>query len=226
MHVSDLHSWDLTPAEAVALQRELAGRVDTSAPLGRLEVVAGADVSCNRFSDVIYAGVVVLKLPGLEVIERQGAVLETHFPYVPGLLTFREGPALLKALARVRSEPDVVVFDGQGIAHPRRLGLASHLGLWLDRPSVGCAKSRLTGTFKELGRKAGSTAFLTDHDQVVGKVVRTRDGVKPVFVSPGHRIDLEGSVEAVLACRKGYRLPEPTRLADQFVNELRRSGAC
>ncbi len=226
MHIEWLHSWDLTPTEAVALQRELASRVDTRTPLARCELIAGADVSYARFSNILYAGVVVLRLKDFTIVETRGAVRETKFPYVPGLLSFREAPALLEAFAKVESQPDVIMLDGQGTAHPRRLGLACHIGLWLNRPCLGCAKSRLTGTFKRLGVKAGATAHLVDHDQIVGAVVRTKTGVKPVFVSPGHRIDLKSAVETVLAARNGYRIPEPTRLADQHVNVLRRAAAC
>ena len=139
MKLRRLHDWDLSGPEAVALQRELAAQLDLAQPLGRCELIAGADVSYNRFSDVMYAGVVVWRVADGKVIERQSAVTETHFPYIPGLLSFREAPALLAAFARVESEPDVVMIDGQGIAHPRRMGIASHIGLWLDRPTVGCA---------------------------------------------------------------------------------------
>jgi deoxyribonuclease V len=222
MRIHPLHRWDLTPDEAVALQRELASRVDVGTPLPRCELVAGADVSYDRFSSTFYAGVVVLRLPDLTVVERRGAVGESRFPYIPGLLSFREAPILLEAFARVEAEPDVVMLDGQGVAHPRRLGIASHVGLWLDRPCVGCAKSILTGRYKDLGRRAGEQAWLVHKDEVVGKAVRTKDGVTPVYVSAGHRIDLESAVRVVLACRAGYRLPEPTRQAHLHVNALRR----
>jgi deoxyribonuclease V len=224
MHVHTLHRWDLSRTEAVALQRELADRVTAGPPLSRWDRVAGADVSYNRFSSTFYAGVVVLDTRDWSVVERQGAVQEVTFPYVPGLLSFREAPVLLAALAKVRSEPDVVVLDGHGLAHPRRLGLAAHVGLWLDRPCLGCAKTRLTGHFTDLGRKAGSTAPLVDKGDVVGKVVRTKNGVQPVFVSVGNRLDLASAVRVVLACCRGYRLPEPTRLAHLYVNSLRVAG--
>jgi deoxyribonuclease V len=225
MRVRPLHSWAITAAQAVALQRTLAAQVEVDQPLPRCELIAGADVSYDRFSDVIFAGVVVLRLPDCSVIERRGAVVETHFPYVPGLLSFREAPALLEAFAKVRAEPDVIVLDGQGIAHPRRIGIASHLGLWLDRPCLGCAKSLLTGSFTPPEPTAGSTSPLMHKGERVGEVVRTRDGVAPVFVSPGHRIDCESAVRVVLESRKGYRLPEPTRQAHLYANELRREGA-
>jgi deoxyribonuclease V len=225
MKIHELHPWDLAPADAVALQRELAGRVDTRSPLTRCRLVAGVDVSYARFSDRFFAGVVVLELPDLNVAERVGAVRETRFPYIPGLLSFREAPALLEAFAKLKSEPDAVMVDGQGLAHPRRFGIACHLGLWLDKPCLGCAKSLLTGRHKELGRKTGSLAPLMVKDEVVGEAVRTKDGVKPVYVSAGHKIDLPSAVRLVLETCHGYRLPEPTRQAHLFVNELRRGEA-
>jgi deoxyribonuclease V len=221
MEIHALHRWDLTPSDAIALQRDLASRVETRPPLARWDLLAGADVSYNRFSNIFHAGVVVIETRDWTVVERQGAVLETNFPYVSGLLSFREAPVLLAAFAKVGSQPDVILLDGQGQAHPRRLGLASHLGLWLDRPCLGCAKTRLTGQFKNLGRKAGSTAPLVDRGEVIGSVVRTKHAVQPVFVSVGHKIDLDSAVRVVLACSRGYRLPEPTRLAHVYVNALR-----
>jgi deoxyribonuclease V len=222
MQIHPLHRWDLTPAEAVALQRELAGRVVADAPLPPCTLIAGADVSYNKYSPTIFAGVVVLRLPGLTVVEQRGASVECHFPYIPGLLSFREAPALLAAFAKVESSPDAVMLDGQGIAHPRRLGLASHVGLWLDRPCLGCAKSLYVGKFQEPGPEAGTWSPLTDRGAVVGRVVRTKANVSPVFVSVGHKMDLDGATRLTLACRAGYRIPEPTRQAHLYVNELRR----
>ncbi len=224
MKIQRLHSWDLSPAEAVALQRELRERVDVRAPLTSWELVAGADVSYTRFSNLFYAAVVVVRVADGAIVEAQGASGEVHFPYVPGLLSFREAPILLEAFAKVKAEPDAVVFDGQGLAHPRRLGLASHVGLWLDRPCLGCAKSLLTGKYKEPGPQPGALAPLVDAGEVVGNVVRTKARVKPVFVSAGHRIDLPSAVRVVLATCRGYRLPEPTRQAHLHVNALRRQG--
>jgi deoxyribonuclease V len=225
MNLHPLHSWDLTPPEAIALQRELAGRIDTRTPLTHCEFVAGADVSYNRFSPTFYAAVVVLRADDWTIVETQGAVRESPFPYIPGLLSFREAPVLLEAFAKLKSVPDAVMLDGQGVAHPRRLGIASHVGLWLDLPCIGCAKSRLTGTYKEPAQKAGSLAPLVDRGQVIGSVVRTKDRVKPLFVSAGHKIDLPSAVRLVLQACQGYRLPEPTRQAHLHVNALRRAGA-
>ncbi len=216
-----LHRWDLTPKEAVALQRQLAARIDTSTPLAHCALVAGADVSYSRFSNTLYAGLVVLRVPDLTIVERQGVVFETRFPYVPGLLSFREIPALLQAYEKLKTRPDVVMLDGQGFAHPRRIGFASHFGLWIDVPTIGCAKSLLIGTHESLGADVADCVPLLDKDEVVGMAVRTRKRARPVFVSVGHRIDLESAVRLVLQTGKGYRLPEPTRQAHMLVNELR-----
>jgi deoxyribonuclease V len=225
MKISRLHDWNLSPKEAVALQRELADRVITSTPLLSWELVAGADVSYNRYTTTLYAGVVVLRATDLTVVERRGLVAETTFPYVPGLLSFRETPVVLEALAQLQHVPDVVMCDGQGYAHPRRAGLACHVGLWLDRPCLGCAKTLLVGEHDELGAEAGSRANLMDKDEVVGAAVRTKHNVNPVYVSPGHRIDLESAIRVVLSTGAGYRVPEPTRQAHLYVNELRRGEA-
>jgi deoxyribonuclease V len=219
-----LHRWDLSQSEAVALQRELAARVHvaTPLPLEACRLVAGADVSYNRFSDVLHASVVVLSFPDLEVVETADVSTRVTFPYVPGLLSFREAPPLLAAFAQLASAPDAVLFDGQGTAHPRRLGIASHLGLWLEVPCVGCAKSRLTGRFVEPDPAAGSSSPLMDGKEQIGAVLRTKNRVNPLFVSPGHLIDLASSLRLTLACVRGYRLPEPTRRAHLRVNEQRR----
>jgi deoxyribonuclease V len=222
MRIHRLHRWDLTPKEAVALQRQFAARVITDAPPPPCTLIAGADVSYNKFSPTVFAGVVVLRLPDLTVVERRGASIECHFPYVPGLLSFREAPALLKAFAKLRSAPDAVMLDGHGFAHPRRFGLACHVGLWLDRPCLGCAKSRFVGEHEAPDRDAGAWSPLTHRGEVVGRVVRTKKDVNPVFVSVGHKTDLDGAVQLTLACRAGYRIPEPTRQAHLYVNALRR----
>ncbi len=226
MKIHPLHSWDLTPTEAVALQKELAGQVDVRTPLTHCELIAGADVSYNRFSSTFYAAVVVLRLDDATIVETQGAVGEVTFPYVPGLLSFREAPIVLEAFAKVTSAPDAVMLDGQGIAHPRRLGLAAHVGLWLRKPCLGCAKSRLTGHLKaeDLGKQAGSLAPLVAGGEVVGDAVRTKNNVQPVYVSAGHLIDLPSAVRLVLASCRGYRIPEPTRQAHLHVNALRRQA--
>ena len=219
-----LHSWDLDAAEARALQRELAARVDTSRRLGPYQTVAGADVSYNKFSPVLHAAVVVLRADTLAEIERAGVVAEARFPYIPGLLSFREAPAVIEAFRKLTVRPDLLICDGQGIAHPRRLGLACHLGLWLGIPTIGCAKSWLYGRYEEPGSERGDWTPLTDGEETIGAVLRTRSRVQPLFVSPGHLCDLAGAIAAVLAATSKYRLPETTRLAHNFVNELRRGA--
>jgi len=207
------HAWDLSPREAVALQRNLAGRIERRDRLDPVSLVAGIDVSVR--GDLARSAVVVLRLPELDVVEQVLAERPVTFPYIPGLLSFREAPVILDALERLESTPQVLMFDGQGIAHPRRLGIASHLGVVLDYPSIGCAKSRLTGAYTDPAPQRGSHTVLHDGEEVIGAVVRTRDRVKPVFVSLGHRVSLETAVELVLRCGGGYRLPEPTRRADR-----------
>jgi deoxyribonuclease V len=222
MQIHPLHAWDLNTTEAIALQKELAGRVNTSLPLKRCELVAGADVSYSIGSDVFYAVVVVLRASDASIVEVQKAVAKSPFPYVPGLLSFREAPILLEAFARVESKVDAVMFDGQGIAHPRRLGIASHVGLWLQVPCIGCAKSWLFGKHQEPDAAAGSTSPMTDKGDVIGAVVRTKNKIKPLYISPGHLIDLDSSVRLTLQMCRGYRLPETTRQAHLHVNEFRR----
>jgi deoxyribonuclease V len=224
MEIHPLHAWDLSASDAVALQRQLAGQIDTQTPLTHCDLIAGADVSYGQHSDVFFAGVVVLRMSDLAVVEKQGAVRKSPFPYIPGLLSFREAPALLEAFARVQAEPDAILVDGAGIAHPRRIGIASHLGLWLQRPCVGCAKSRLCGTYPEPDRQAGSEAPLRDKNERIGSVVRTKTGVNPLFISAGHLIDLASAVRLVLQTCRGYRLPEPTRQAHLHVNVLRQEA--
>jgi len=221
-----LHSWKVGFPHAARIQASLRSRLRLG-PLpssSRLSLVAGADVSYNRGSDVIYGAVVVLSYPGLEILETAGSVGRAGFPYVPGYLSFREIPILLRAFRKVRRRPDVVLCDGQGIAHPRGLGLASHLGLILGVPTVGCAKSRLVGEHRVPGRRRGSMADLIHEGLRVGAVVRTRDGVAPMYISPGNGADVESSARLVLECCRGVRIPEPTRQAHRVVNELRRGA--
>lgn len=219
-----IHSWQLDLAAARDLQRELAGRVIADRPLGQHATVGGADVSFNKFSSTLFAAVVVLRADTLEEIDRAGVVAEAKFPYIPGLLSFREAPPVLEAFARLSVKPDILICDGQGIAHPRRLGLASHLGIWLGIPTIGCAKSHLFGDFDEPGPTRGQWSPMKDGEATIGAVLRTRDRVKPLFVSPGHLCDLSGAIAAVLAATPRYRLPVTTRMAHDFVNELRRRG--
>jgi deoxyribonuclease V len=217
-----LHDWTMTPREAVELQKSLRERVRLAPLKKEIKTIAGADISFNKFSTVLYAGIVVMSLPSLEVFEEVGVVSETKFPYVPGLLSFRESPSVLEAWAKLKIEPDAVMFDGQGIAHPRRVGIASHVGLIINRPTLGCAKSVLVGKYEEPKAERGNWTELVDKGEVVGGAVRTKTNVQPIFVSPGHLIDLESAIKLTLACDGGYRQPEPTRRAHLLVNALRR----
>ncbi len=222
MKIRSLHSWDMTFAEAIALQRDLAGRIDRDSALKSFETIAGADVSYNRFSPTLYASVVVLKMPDLTVIEEQTARVDVAFPYRTGLLSFREAPVLLRAFRRLRTRPDVVMIDGHGFAHPRRFGIASHFGLWLDLPCFGCAKTRLIGEFAEPADRAGATSSLLAGGKTVGRVLRTKPHCRPLFVSAGHRIDLASAVRIARLTTRCHRIPEPTRIAHERVNAFRR----
>ena len=229
MQINRLHDWDVSPDVARAIQAELAGQVDLSdaISLNAIETVAGVDnayIKVKNGETMACAAVVALAFPSLKVIETTVAWRPVTFPYVPGLLSFREGPAVLAACANLTAEPDLFLFDGQGYAHPRRLGLASHLGLFLDRPTIGCAKSRLVGQFEEPERLFGAHTPLIDRGEVVGAAVRTRPRHKPLFVSPGHKVSVESAVAFTLACcRGGAFLPEPTRLAHELVTRERRA---
>lgn len=207
------------------MQARLAGRVLARDDFGSLRRIAGADVSYDRGSSVLYAAVVVLDATSGAVLERAAAVAESRFPYVPGFLSFRELPPLLDAFARLSAPPDLVVCDGQGFAHPRRFGLACHLGVWLDLPSIGCAKSRLVGTYREPGPRRGATTRLVDRGETIGCVLRTRAGVRPVFVSVGHRVCLATARRLVLLLASRNRLPEPIRAAHAEVNRLRSAAS-
>ncbi len=215
--------WPTTLPEARELQESLRKRVRLTPLSTRLRRVAGCDVSEDRAAGRVFAAVVVLSWPDLDRIEIATATRDARFPYVPGYLSFREGPLLDEAFARLSERPDLVMFDGQGIAHPRRCGLASHLGVLWDLPAVGCAKSRLVGDADEPGLSRGDWSSLVDRGELVGSVLRTRHGVKPMWVSPGHRIDHEGARRVVLEACTRFRLPETTRRAHLEVNVLRRA---
>ena len=215
--------WNLAPRAAVREQERLCERVILEDQFGPIRYVAGADLAFDPATDVAVAGVIVYRFPELVEVERRWAQRKLRFPYVPGLLSFREGPALLAAFARLRTEPDLILIDGHGRAHPRLFGIASHIGVLLDKPTIGCAKSLLVGEHQEPGRKAGSTASLWFKGERVGEVLRTRDGVKPIYVTTGHRVALDSAVELVKRCADGFRIPRPTREADHFVRDLRRS---
>jgi deoxyribonuclease V len=224
VHVQHLHGWDLAPREAMRLQAELAGRIVRSGnlPEGAVRRIAGADVAFDKPHGRAAAAVVVLAYPSLEIVERVTYEAAVTFPYVPGLLSFRETPAVLGAFERVIETPDVLMVDGHGYAHPRRFGYACHLGLLLDLPAVGVAKSRLTGSHDAVGNARGARADLLDGDEVIGSLLRTRERMRPLYVSVGHRLSLSASEHWVLACARGYRMPEPTRVADRLSREAKR----
>ncbi len=214
-------NWNYTIEEAIKLQKELSSSVKIQ-PLGFLpKTVAGADISFNKYSETVYAGIVVLTYPELKLQAEYWTVAETKFPYVPGLLSFREIPSLHEVWEKIPEKPDLVILDGQGIAHPRRLGIASHFGLLVNKPTIGCGKSLLVGKYQEPALNKGAYSSLTDKGEVVGQVLRSKDKTNPLFVSPGHLITLEESREIVLNCCFKYRIPETTRLAHLLVNRIR-----
>ena len=225
MELKLLHDWNVTIQEAVALQNSLRERLVLRAPPGlSVSRVAGADISTERGNDTGYGGFVVLDSVSLRPVAHQGAAVPLGFPYVPGLLSFRELPVLAAAWMQLDRAPDLLVFDGQGTAHPRRMGIACHGGLLFGVPSIGCAKSLLAGTHGPLGEERGATAEIRHRGEVIGMAVRTRRGVSPVYVSPGHLMDLPTAVEWVLRLSPRYREPETTRHAHRFVNALRRQS--
>jgi deoxyribonuclease V len=223
MQYRELHSWHVSVTEAQRIQQRLRRHIQVGTYVHDIRYIAGADIAIVPTTSTIYAGVVVLDYANLAVVERKSLVSSTDFPYIPGLLSFREAPALLQVFAQLDTTPDVVVFDGQGIAHPRGLGIASHMGLLLDVPAIGCAKSRLTGRYEEPPPHRGAhTPLYGGRGQILGAVLRTKDRTRPVFVSVGHKIELSQALDILLHCHRGYRIPEPTRLADQYVGTIRR----
>jgi len=216
------HSWHLTSREAVALQRELAGLVRQESCAGPVNTVGGVDCAFTAGGRQIIAAAVLMEAGTGQLLARAYAVDSVLMPYVPGLLSFREAPAELAAIGQLPRRPDLLLVDGSGVAHPRRLGIASHLGLWLDLPTIGVAKSRLCGTHRAVGRRRRSRVRLVDDGQVIGAVVRTRDDVRPVYVSVGHRVTLDDAVAWTLRLARHYRLPEPIRAADHMAGELKR----
>jgi deoxyribonuclease V len=217
-----LHNWDLTPSEAIALQRELAGRVRVQPLPMRFDVLGAADIGYSKASGLLAAVVCTFSWPELDPLESVHVVRKAGFPYIPGLLSFRETPPVVEAWQKLERPAQVLLCDGQGIAHPRRLGFASHLGLTLGIPTVGCAKSRLCGDFDPLPAARGARSPLTLQGDIVGCAFRSRDNVKPLFISPGHLSDIESSVALVSACLGRYRIPEPQRRAHNLATHLRR----
>lgn len=208
-----LYSYPLNTAQALEIQNNLSDRVLKRDMFSEVKYVAGVDLSVRRTSKTATASVVLLNFPDLDIIDIQTASGNLEFPYIPGLLSFRELPLTIAACEKLAIPPDLIIVDGQGIAHPRRLGLASHLGIIMDIPTIGCAKSRLCGSHTDPGNEPGDYSNLIDKDEIIGAVLRTKNGVKPVYVSIGHRISLATAVSWIINCCRGYRLPQPTRLA-------------
>jgi len=207
------HDWQVPPAQAMEIQRELAERVSRRDEVGDVRLVAGVDISAPNLQGVARGAVVVLNYPELKLVESQVAEKAIEFPYVPGLLSFRESPVILAACEKLSNTPDLILVDGQGLAHPRRLGLASHLGVLWDKPTIGCAKSRLCGEHGPVETEPGKSSELTDGEETIGAVLRTKANTRPLYISIGHKISLETAIRWVLNCCRCYRLPEPTRLA-------------
>ncbi|MCD6062412.1 MAG: endonuclease [Flavipsychrobacter sp.] len=213
----------VSPSEAISIQKEIRSQVNL-VPLDReITMIAGADISFNKYSDTVYAGIIVLSYPDLEVIESASTVATTPFPYVPGLLAFREVPALQEVWQQLKQKPDVLILDGHGIAHPRRVGVASHFGILEGVATIGCAKSLLAGSFEMPANMPFSTSPMVHREETIGTALRTKINCKPVFVSPGHLITLTESVDIVKKCTRKYRIPEPTRLAHLLVNKVRKA---
>jgi deoxyribonuclease V len=214
VEIQHRHEWNISPSEAIAIQKAMAIEVVDNRPLklDTIKLVAGVDVSVKE-NALSQAAVVVLTFPELKVIEKVTAQMATPFPYIPGLLTFREGPVLENAFRQLKNVPDVFIFDGMGRIHPRRMGIATHMGLWLQRPTIGCGKSMFVGTYVEPPNTRGSYADLMDHGEKLGVILRTRPDVKPVYISVGHLADLPSAIELVMRCTTKYRLPEPIRSA-------------
>ncbi len=218
---SELHGWDLSPREAIALQKTLVAEVRIEPLPNRIKVIGASDISYSRHSDVLIAVILSFRWPSLDLIESAHHVCKTAFPYVPGLLAFREVPPLIEAYRKMRQKPDILLCDGQGIAHPRKFGLAAHLGLCLGIPTVGCAKSRLCGEHESLTLRKGFSKPLLLNGEQVGLVFCSRDGVKPIYLSPGHLADIASSKRLVSRCLRRFRIPEPLRLAHIEANRVR-----
>jgi deoxyribonuclease V len=234
MKIKNLHSWNLSYSQAIALQKQLSEKVQMIELKNQPKIIAGIDCALSKDNQKIIAVAVVLRTQpsqkdlwgpvessGFEIIETTDAVQKINFPYIPGLLSFRESPACIAAVEKLKNEPDAFIVDGQGIAHPRRFGIACHLGLFFDKPTIGCAKSRLTGIFEDPASEKGSYSLLKDGREVIGAVVRTRANVDPVFVSVGNKCLLNDAIKITLDCITKYRIPEPTRLAHQLVSTLK-----
>jgi len=220
MHLSCSHSWQVTPQEAVVIQNDLRGKIIMEDNFGRINFVAGVDVGFEDNGRITRAAIAVLEYPSLALHEVSVARCKTSFPYVPGLLSFRELPAVLKALEKLKRLPDMLLCDGQGYAHPRRFGIACHLGLLADLPAIGVGKTRLLGTHDTVANTRGAWQPLLDKNELIGAVLRTRMGVKPIYISTGHRISLRSAIDYVMACTTRFRLPETTRQAHKYASAV------
>jgi deoxyribonuclease V len=214
------HSWDVNVKEAIQIQETLKDRLILKGTFSEVRTIGGGDVAYSKEEDRLFGAIAVLSFPDLEILDMATAVGKIPFPYIPTLLSFREGPILIKSFERLKTKPEVMIYDGQGIAHPRGIGLASHMGLWLDLPSIGCAKTPLLDEFISPGPSKGSYEWIRREGKKAGAVLRTREGVKPVFVSPGHRIDLLTSIRLILESCRGFRFPEPLRKAHQVSRKI------
>lgn len=216
MRFENLHPWNLRPRQAIRIQNQLRRKIKLKKYLASPKLIAGVDVSFKKGKAL--GAVVVMSLPEFKIIECVQKKAKISYPYIPGLLTFREGPVLEKCFKATKFEPQVIIFDGQGIAHPRNMGIATHMGILLDKPTIGCAKTWLWGKYKEPAKSRGAFSYLLDtEEKKLGAVLRTRDNIKPVYVSPGHKIDIASATRIILMCTKIYRLPEPLRAAHRLT---------
>jgi len=220
MMVKPLHSWKVNVEQAIQIQQNLRNRIILENTFSEVKTIGGGDVAYSEDRNFLFSAIVVLSFPKMETIDSVTAQGEIHFPYIPGLFSFREGPILIKAFKNLKLKPDVMIFEGQGIAHPRGFGLASHMGLWLDLPSIGCTKTPLLSDFIYPGPSKGSFELIRKEGKEVGAVLRTKENVKPLFVSPGHGIDLQTSIQLILDTCQGYRTPEPLRRAHHATRNM------
>jgi deoxyribonuclease V len=218
--MKSLHSWNVSADEAIQIQENLRSRIILKTDFSKVRTIGGGDVAYSKKRNLLFGAIVVLSFPQMDTLDIAKAYGMVRFPYIPGLFSFREGPILIKTFQRLKTKPDVMLYDGQGIAHPREFGLASHMGLWLDLPSVGCAKTPLVDEFTSPGSSKGSFELIRRKGKEVGVVLRTKDNVKPLFVSPGHRIDLPTSIQLILESCQGFRIPEPLRQAHHVSREI------
>jgi len=217
MQIAPLHPWQVSLEEAIAIQQKLREKIHLKTNLKKLRKIAATDVAYQE--KMAIAGVLVFSYPELNILEKSIILTEVKFPYIPGLLSFREGPPLIRALEKIKQDVDLLLFDGQGIAHPRRTGIATHLGIYLNLPSIGCAKSRLTGKYNSLANKDGAIEPLYDGKEMIGYAVKVKKNTRPIFVSPGNLIDFETTLKVTLSLCRGHKIPEPLRIAHLFVNE-------